>query len=218
MGRFLMLLSVGVPILGLVSSVPLNVVPAKHLSYALERAQGVRTFADRCIWYKTNRHWVQNDLSSFQLYLQLQVPYGTIRSSKHSTCVACDDKNGVVLDTLGQLCQALVVSILKIYHFMKQLQYNTVHRSERSISIVRQCSFPFALPQEAPLIFCLPYELNCPFLYTPQYLLLKPNAPLERCGAHTKRRRREGAGVPSMTVVLLPPLFPFVVLARCLRG
>lgn len=63
-GRFLMLLSVGVPILGLVSSVPLNVVPAKHLSYALERAQGVRTFAYRYIWYKTSRHWVQNNLSS----------------------------------------------------------------------------------------------------------------------------------------------------------
>lgn len=41
-GRFLLLLSVGVPLLGMVSSVPLNLVPAKHLSYAIERAQGVR--------------------------------------------------------------------------------------------------------------------------------------------------------------------------------
>lgn len=40
--KFLLLLSVGVPALGLVSSVPLNVVPTKHLSYAVERAQGVR--------------------------------------------------------------------------------------------------------------------------------------------------------------------------------
>lgn len=42
-GRFLLLLSVGVPLLGMVSSVPLNLVPAKHLSYAIERAQGVRS-------------------------------------------------------------------------------------------------------------------------------------------------------------------------------
>ncbi|CAM9554235.1 unnamed protein product, partial [Laminaria digitata] len=40
-GRFLLLLSVGVPLLGMVSSVPLNLVPAKHLSYSIERAQGV---------------------------------------------------------------------------------------------------------------------------------------------------------------------------------
>lgn len=40
-GRFLLLLSVGVPLLGVVSSIPMNVVPAKHLSYATERAQGV---------------------------------------------------------------------------------------------------------------------------------------------------------------------------------
>lgn len=42
-GRFLLLLSVGVPLLGMVSSVPLNLVPAKHLSYSIERAQGVRS-------------------------------------------------------------------------------------------------------------------------------------------------------------------------------
>eukprot|EP00903_Cladosiphon_okamuranus_P007037 g6842.t1 len=41
-GRFLLLLSVGVPLLGVVSSIPLNVVPAKNLSYATERAQGVK--------------------------------------------------------------------------------------------------------------------------------------------------------------------------------
>lgn len=41
-GKFLLLLSVGVPVLGLASSIPLNVVPNKHLSYAIERAQDVR--------------------------------------------------------------------------------------------------------------------------------------------------------------------------------
>lgn len=40
-GRFLLLLSVGVPLLGALSSIPMNVVPAKHLAYATERAQGV---------------------------------------------------------------------------------------------------------------------------------------------------------------------------------
>lgn len=44
-GRFLLLLSVGVPVLGMLSSVPMNVVPAKHLAYATERAQGV----SRCL-------------------------------------------------------------------------------------------------------------------------------------------------------------------------
>lgn len=42
MGKFLLLLSVGVPVVGTVSSVPLNVIPPRHLSYAVERAQGVR--------------------------------------------------------------------------------------------------------------------------------------------------------------------------------
>eukprot|EP00752_Nemacystus_decipiens_P011283 g10026.t1 len=41
-GRFLLLLSVGVPLLGALSSIPMNVVPAKHLGYATERAQGVK--------------------------------------------------------------------------------------------------------------------------------------------------------------------------------
>ncbi|CAN0245804.1 unnamed protein product, partial [Ectocarpus fasciculatus] len=40
-GMFLLFLSIGVPILGTISSVPINVVPPKHLSYATERAQGV---------------------------------------------------------------------------------------------------------------------------------------------------------------------------------
>lgn len=40
-GKFLLLLSVGVPLLGAISSVPLNIVPAKHLSYATEKVQGV---------------------------------------------------------------------------------------------------------------------------------------------------------------------------------
>lgn len=44
-GRFLLLLSVGVPLLGALSSIPMNVVPAKHLAYATERAQGV----SRCL-------------------------------------------------------------------------------------------------------------------------------------------------------------------------
>ena len=39
--KFLLLLSVGVPLLGALSSIPMNVVPAKHLAYATERAQGV---------------------------------------------------------------------------------------------------------------------------------------------------------------------------------
>ncbi|CAM9499457.1 unnamed protein product [Pylaiella littoralis] len=40
-GKFLLLLSVGVPLLGAISSIPLNVVPTKHLSYATERFQRV---------------------------------------------------------------------------------------------------------------------------------------------------------------------------------
>ncbi|CAM9915414.1 unnamed protein product [Ectocarpus sp. 12 AP-2014] len=40
-GRFLLFLSIGVPLVGTISSVPINVVPHKHLSYATERAQGV---------------------------------------------------------------------------------------------------------------------------------------------------------------------------------
>lgn len=40
-GKFLLLLSVGVPVLGMLSSIPINLVPAKHLGYATERAQGV---------------------------------------------------------------------------------------------------------------------------------------------------------------------------------
>lgn len=40
-GKFLLLLSVGVPILGMLSSIPMSYIPAKHLSYATERAQGV---------------------------------------------------------------------------------------------------------------------------------------------------------------------------------
>lgn len=42
-GKFLLLLSLGVPLLGALSSIPLTTVPAKHLGYATERAQGVRT-------------------------------------------------------------------------------------------------------------------------------------------------------------------------------
>ncbi|CAM9918055.1 unnamed protein product [Scytosiphon promiscuus] len=40
-GKFLLLLSVGVPLLGALSSIPLTAVPDKHLGYATERAQGV---------------------------------------------------------------------------------------------------------------------------------------------------------------------------------
>lgn len=47
-GKFLLLLSVGVPVLGAISSVPLNVVPAKHLSYATERIQMVSQQTKQC--------------------------------------------------------------------------------------------------------------------------------------------------------------------------
>ncbi len=40
-GKFLLLLSVGVPFLGILSAIPMNDIPARHLSYATERAQGV---------------------------------------------------------------------------------------------------------------------------------------------------------------------------------
>ncbi|CAM9126721.1 unnamed protein product [Choristocarpus tenellus] len=39
--KFLEILSVGVPLLGVISMIPLNVVPQKHLSYMLEISQGV---------------------------------------------------------------------------------------------------------------------------------------------------------------------------------
>lgn len=46
-GKFLLLLSVGVPILGVLSAIPMNIIPAKHVSYATERAQGVSEFVGR---------------------------------------------------------------------------------------------------------------------------------------------------------------------------
>ncbi|CAM9204694.1 unnamed protein product [Discosporangium mesarthrocarpum] len=39
--KFLGFLSIGVPLAGLMTTIPLNVVPQKHVSYALERCQGV---------------------------------------------------------------------------------------------------------------------------------------------------------------------------------
>ena len=83
-GRFLLLLSVGVPLLGMVSSVPLNLVPAKHLSYAVERAQGVRSvwptafFRPKCcgVYVKCGPH--APDLT-YSLYCC--IPFKQLRSS-----------------------------------------------------------------------------------------------------------------------------------------
>lgn len=75
-GKFLLLLSVGVPILGILSSIPLNVVPAKHLSYALERAQGVSPhMTPFYVWFTVIASTLVAAVLAEALHVNLPVPW-----------------------------------------------------------------------------------------------------------------------------------------------